>query len=276
MTGLLRLCRPYYALPISLGFLLTVFYARGGQMTGAWPLASLATAALALMIMAGHVLNDVFDVAVDRINSPTRPIPSGRVSRAAAAAFGSALAAAALLIAWLSCRPFAAVLTGVGGLLVLYNATSKRLGLAKPAVVAALMTTIYPLAFAQAGGVGGPRAGALAVFPVLVFLLTLSYELLKDVRDVAGDRQVARPGPLQRDPALWRGIAHGIGLLAAPLLVGPFLLGCRWVYLAGAGVSFCLILAAVFLPIRHAIVAGYLQVALIGVAAALDVAVLGM
>ena len=34
----------------------------------------------ALMYMAGMVLNDVFDVEVDRVERPERPLPSGRIA----------------------------------------------------------------------------------------------------------------------------------------------------------------------------------------------------
>lgn len=276
MRALLALCRPYYAGPIALGFLLTVFYARGGDMAGQWPSAWLAAAALALTIMSGHVLNDVFDRVVDGVNAPARPIPAGRVRPGAAAAFGACLAAAGLALAWAFCRPFAAVLSVVAAALFLYNATSKRLGLAKPVVVALLMTSIYPLAFAQAGGARGPRAGSLAAFSGIIFLLAISYELLKDVRDVAGDRLAAAPGPVQRHPARWRRVAHAVALLAGLLLTAPAFLGCRWVYLAGAGGSFLLIAAGPLLPLRLAISAGYLQVALVAAAAVLDVVCLGL
>lgn len=271
MTALLTLCRPYYAGPIALAFLLTVFYARGGDMVGEWPSAWLATGALALTIMSGHVLNDVFDRVVDGVNAPSRPIPSGRVAPGPAAVFAAIFAAAGLALGWLASEAFAGILAGVTATLVFYNLTSKRLGLGKPILVALLMTSIYPLAFAQAGGARGARAGALAVFPVIVFLLTLSYQLLKDVRDVAGDRLLARPGPVQRHPARARAFAHVVAVLGGVLLAGPALLGCRWVYLAGASVSFGLIVAGAFLPLRLAIAAGYLQIAALAAAATLDV-----
>lgn len=51
---------------------------------------------------AGMVLNDVFDVEQDRRERPHRPIPSGRVSRRAAAALGVALLAGGLLFALLA------------------------------------------------------------------------------------------------------------------------------------------------------------------------------
>ena len=43
------------------------------------------------LYLGGMVLNDVFDAALDAIERPERPIPSGRISRRAAAIFGSLL-----------------------------------------------------------------------------------------------------------------------------------------------------------------------------------------
>ena len=43
------------------------------------------------LYLGGMVLNDVFDANLDAIERPERPIPSGRISRKAAAAFGTSL-----------------------------------------------------------------------------------------------------------------------------------------------------------------------------------------
>lgn len=51
----------------------------------------LLLAASAGLYLGGMVLNDVFDVALDRQERPERPIPAGQVSRTAAAVFGSLL-----------------------------------------------------------------------------------------------------------------------------------------------------------------------------------------
>lgn len=51
-------------------------------------LLALATAGLYL---GGMVLNDVFDAALDAVERPERPIPSGRINRSTAAVFGTAL-----------------------------------------------------------------------------------------------------------------------------------------------------------------------------------------
>lgn len=277
MLDFLRLCRLYYAVPFSLMHLLTVYYARGGEMEGAWDGALRSAGALALLVASAYVMNDVLDVAVDRINAPRRPIPAGRVRRATAVTGCVALAIAALALG-ATCRwPFAAVLAGVAGGLAGYNVLSKRLGAAKQLCVAVLVTCIYPLAIAEAGGVTGPRAATLGVFPAWWFLTTFAYELLKDLRDAEGDRRVAsRPSPVHRRPVLWRRLGIAALWSGSLLLVGPALLGCGWVYAAFAAAAMCAALIAGLRPLRQAILLVYIECILVGIAATADVMVLGV
>lgn len=277
MKGLLRLVRPHYTLPFSLGYLLILFYARGGQMEGAWPGAIVSTLALGLVLAAGYALNDLFDVEVDRLNAPDRPLVAGQVDRRTAARFGLALLVAGLGLATLARWQFLATLAAVAAALVAYDATSKRLGRGKQLAVAALMVSLYPLAFAQAGGAAGPRAAALAVFPIWLFLTSFGYEVLKDLRDAEGDRLPgAAPSALQRNPARWRRIAAAAIAGAAPVALVPLWLGCHGVYLAVAGIGLAAGVASAFLDLRRAIVATYLDVALVAFAATVDVAVHGI
>ena len=276
MLGVLRLCRLYYVAPFSLMHLLTVYYARGGRMEGHWGAALRSSGALALLVASAYVMNDALDVVVDRINAPRRPIPAGRVRRRTAVAWCVTLAVAALALS-ATCRwPFAAALVGVAGGLAVYNLLSKRLGAAKQLCVAVLVTCIYPLAIAQAGGVTGNRAATLAVFPAWWFLTAFAYELLKDLRDAEGDRRVAsRPSPVHRRPVLWRRLGIAALWSGALLLVGPALLGCGWVYAAFAAAAMCAALVAGFRPLRQAILLVYVECILVGVAATADVMILG-
>lgn len=277
MIALLRLCRPYYAAPMALTYLLTVYYATGGQLDGRWLAACLSTAALALVIAAGYALNDVCDVAIDRLNAPHRPIPSGRVSRRTAAVCAIVLLAAGLALGAPCGAAFFASLSAVAAGLVLYDVFSKRMGAGKPLVVAALMTSIYPLALALAGGATGPRAATLAVFPAWLFPTAFGYELLKDLRDAVGDRTVVPRGTsLQRRPALWRRIAAAAIVLPAPLLLLPAWMGCKWVYLIGAVAAAILAAASAFVSVRRAILLVYAECLLAALAAAADVLLLGI
>jgi 4-hydroxybenzoate polyprenyltransferase len=46
-----------------------------------WCRVAIAAAGVGLMYIAGMILNDVCDLAVDRIERPARPLPSGRIER---------------------------------------------------------------------------------------------------------------------------------------------------------------------------------------------------
>ncbi len=94
------------------GYLIThqLTPARLPQQTDLW----LLLISSAGLYLGGMVLNDVFDAALDAIERPERPIPSGRISRKAASIFG-----ALLLIIGVGCA--AAVGPGsllIGGLIV--------------------------------------------------------------------------------------------------------------------------------------------------------------
>jgi len=277
VTGaLVRLCRPYYSVPMALAYALTLYYARGGQMVGAWAGFGYSTAALALVIAAAYVLNDVLDLAIDRVNAAGRPIPCGRISRRAAAVWSGVLLAGGLALSAGARPAFAAALALVAAALLVYDLASKRLGVGKQLLVAALMTSMYPLALAQAGGAAGSRVPSLAVFAAWMFLTAFGYEVLKDLRDIRGDRAAAaRTFDVHRRPAVWRRAADACLLAAALGLVLPLGLGCRWVYMAVAAVAMAAAVASVFVPVRRAIHLVYAECFLVGVAAAADAVIFG-
>ncbi|MCO6457924.1 MAG: UbiA family prenyltransferase, partial [Pirellulaceae bacterium] len=58
---------------VTMGFLVV----HGGLQP--WPAFACLVAASCLLYLAGMVLNDVFDIEVDRRERPERPLPSGRI-----------------------------------------------------------------------------------------------------------------------------------------------------------------------------------------------------
>jgi len=276
MIDLLRLCRLYYAIPMSSILTLTIWYVAGNDITGQlWP-ALYATIALALVIAGGYTLNDVRDRRVDRINASHRPIPAGRTHPAIAATWAGGLLLGGLVTASLCRWEYLVGLAGVVAILVFYDLTSKYLGIGKQLIVALLMTSYYPLSFSLVGETASSRVPTLYVFPIWLFLTSFGYETLKDIRDIPGDRTIAlQPTWVQRHPKVALAVARAAVTTGAFVLIGPALLGCGWVYAVIIPGAIILALWSTRLPRRTAMIAIYGECVVVGVAALADIMVLG-
>jgi 4-hydroxybenzoate polyprenyltransferase len=84
-----------------------------------WPAFLLLLAASTCLYWSGMVWNDFFDLEQDRRERPFRPLPSGRVSRPAAAVLGTVLCLAGLLFAALAGGREGPSGSGPAGLVVL-------------------------------------------------------------------------------------------------------------------------------------------------------------
>lgn len=141
----------------------------------------------------GYAINDFFDVEIDRINMPHRPIPSGSVSLQGAKWFCIITAVAGVFFAALidinamfSGEMFmGAILLALTGviLLYLYAARLKRSGFPGNLIVASLAA--IPFLF------GGfvTRSYTTLIYPAsFAFLINLGRELIKDIEDIHGDK----------------------------------------------------------------------------------------
>lgn len=85
---------------------------------------------------AGIVLNDCFDIELDRQERPNRPLPSGAISLPAARALGLALIVAGFGFAAIAGRFALAVAVFLAAMILLYNAWFKRYRLLGPLALA--------------------------------------------------------------------------------------------------------------------------------------------
>jgi chlorophyll/bacteriochlorophyll a synthase len=102
----LELARPFTLVAPALGFISGALTAVGAAPREAWSPALLVPAlvgsAMAAVLNAGNnALNQIYDLDIDRVNKPKRPLPTGRVSIAGAWRFTVATYALALALAWL-------------------------------------------------------------------------------------------------------------------------------------------------------------------------------
>lgn len=174
-----------------------------------WYVLVLLILATVLIAAGGYVINDYFDVKIDRINRPDELIVTRSVSKAAAirlslilSGIGIAcgLGAAVLLKSWALGMIF--VLTP--GLLWFYSSSYKRLFLIGNLTIS-LLAALTPMVVALANMAQLELRFAtllpyttlphdlfawLGGFAAFAFLLTWIREIVKDMQDQAGDREL--------------------------------------------------------------------------------------
>lgn len=164
---------------------------------------------------AGNAVNDYFDRQIDRINDPERAIPRGAVSPRGALAFSVLLFLGA--VACTLVLPPLAILIAVFNLsaLVAYTKLFKGLPGVGNAVVAYLGGSTFLF-----GGAAVGNARASVVLFALAAVSTLTREIIKDVEDIAGDREEGLntlPIAIGERPAL----TVGSLLLVAAVVASP-------------------------------------------------------
>ena len=163
----------------------------------------------ALVAAAGNVINDVYDIKIDRINRQDRPLPSGRVSVVSAVVFSVVLFFDGILLGFSVSRKLGMIAITVALLLWGYSYKLKKL----PVIGNVVVALCGGLAFIYgAEAVAGFKHG---IFPALfAFLVQLSREIIKDVEDMPGDKAAnARTLPLLI------GGKHSLHVAAIPLFV---------------------------------------------------------
>lgn len=220
LRGFLRLTRPGNAIAAAA-------FTGIGAFVGAGlfdrPIAAVAAmAATVFAVGAGNAINDYFDREIDRINAPERPIPSGVVTPREALVFSLLLFLGAVVAA-LS-LPLLAIAIAVVNLLALVAYTELFKGL--PGVGNALIAYLSGSTFLFGGAAVGDPDIAVVVLFSLAALATFARELIKDVEDVAGDRQQGlRTLPIVAGERVSLVLSAGVlclAVLASPL---PYVLG---------------------------------------------------
>ncbi len=138
----------------------------------------------AFLLLAGTmVFNDIQDVQVDRVNSPDRPIPSGKVTIRQAYGLSIVFSVLALISSLvLGILTFLTALVALA-LMAYYNTRGKRTGLLGNAVVS--FNVALPFFF---GGLAvNSLRPLLFIFFLLAFLANTAREVAKGITDVAGD-----------------------------------------------------------------------------------------
>ena len=179
-----------------------------GELMPWWVLTLLIVSVVGIAA-GGYVINDYFDVKIDRINRPDNLVVTRIISRDTAMHLFYGLTAvgviAGTVVAWWA-HSWTLLFTYVviPGLLWFYSASYKRMFLVGNLVVA-FASAIVPLLVAIANAdylhhlyqnalAYSPIVGELYVwtggFAAFAFLLTWVREIVKDIEDIEGDREM--------------------------------------------------------------------------------------
>jgi geranylgeranylglycerol-phosphate geranylgeranyltransferase len=141
----------------------------------------------------GFIINDIFDIEIDKINAPNRPLPSNQISIRQAYFYAYFLFFISIILSFfvyllpttLNLGYFPPLITIIV-ILTLYSYAKlfKRLGLIGNLII----TLLSGLPFLVAGLVIGNIFRGLYLM-ALAILLSYSREIIKDVQDIEGDVQ---------------------------------------------------------------------------------------
>lgn len=174
-----------------------------------WWVLTLLIISVVCIAAGGYVINDYFDVKIDRINRPDDLVVTRVISRDAAMRLFQVLTAvgivAGLAVAWWARSwNMLFIYVVIPGLLWFYSSSYKRMLLVGNLIVA-FISALVPLLIAMVNAdhlrflyheslAYTPIVGQLYVwlggFALFCMLLTLSREVVKDMEDVEGDREL--------------------------------------------------------------------------------------
>jgi len=133
------------------------------------------------------VTNDIVDIDIDRVNEPSRPIPSGKLKEEEAMLFSVAILVAGVVAGGATFNIwFVTIPPIVAFMCVVYNLYLKRMGLLGNVLVSALVA----MSFVGGGLIAvGHVETYLILFALVAFLGNLGREVHKGIPDTEGDRR---------------------------------------------------------------------------------------
>lgn len=138
-----------------------------------------------MLTAASMALNDYYDRAIDAINEPTRPIPSGLVRPSQALAFSFILSLIGFVLSYLISILCLVVALAAWTIMMVYVTVGKRSGLPGNLLVSACVS--IPFIYGSIISIGYVPLNVM-LFTLMAFLSNTGREITKGIVDVKGDR----------------------------------------------------------------------------------------
>jgi geranylgeranylglycerol-phosphate geranylgeranyltransferase len=187
-NGYLHLMRPANCLMMALAVIVGAALASPTRISSAWLSITYGCITGFALTAASMAINDYYDRAIDAINEPKRPIPSGVIKPKEALAFASILTAIGFVAAYFTNTVYPLpLLTAIiaWGIFTAYTTVGKRSGLPGNLLVSACVAT--PFIYGSVALTAGVELNVL-LFASMAFLSNTGREVTKGIVDVEGDR----------------------------------------------------------------------------------------
>lgn len=222
MKAYIQLLRPLNCAMVTIAVFIGALIAKGFDVIEVHHLeVSIACIVAFLFTGAGNSLNDYFDRIIDKVNHPTRPIPSGRIKPNNAMTFSGVLFVASLILAiFINLIAFIVVIANFAVMLS-YEVLFKAKGIAGNFTISWLTATTFLF-----GGAAVMAVEKTYILAMLAFMATLGREIAKDIEDIKGDKgRYTLPMKLGTKNAgimASSSIAMGVIISPIPLISGVF------------------------------------------------------
>lgn len=174
-----------------------------------YPIFGLLLAATLFIAAGGYIVNDYFDTKIDQINKPTQVIVGNKISRNAAGwafqiCFAVGIICGIVLAILLSKLNIAILFAVISGMLWFYSSSYKRIFLLGNLIISLCsFLSVFSLGYLSGICLENKYGliiyntsilteiyGWFAAFGLFAFLFTFIREIVKDVEDIEGDREM--------------------------------------------------------------------------------------
>jgi geranylgeranylglycerol-phosphate geranylgeranyltransferase len=184
ISGFIRLMRPINCAMMGFAVLIGALLASPQFWSLNWLNVVYGFLTAFTLCAAAMGINDYYDCDIDKINEPSRPIPSGIVKTREALAFVAILSAIGFIFAF-SVSFLCLIVAGISSVLTItYLTVGKRSGLAGNFLVSACVATPFIYGSIVAIGFVGLN---VVLFALMAFLSNTGREITKGIVDVKGD-----------------------------------------------------------------------------------------
>lgn len=185
VTGFLRLMRPVNCAMMGFAVIVGAVLANPNFSASDWINFFYGFITGFLLTGASMAINDYYDRAIDAINEPSRPIPTGSVSAKTALGFVAVLSTAGFVFAFLASILCLAVAIISWVIVSSYVTVGKRTGLPGNFLVSACVA--IPFIYGSITVTSQVQLNVV-LFAVMAFLSNTGRELTKGIVDVKGDK----------------------------------------------------------------------------------------